>query len=41
MFYSRNLWVIAFPFLIYLASVGTYSISPRTAVALKVNVGHA
>ena len=26
MFYSRNLWVIAFPFLIYLTSVGAYSI---------------
>jgi len=33
-----NLWVIAFPFLMYLASVGTYLSSPRTPATLKANV---
>ena len=32
-----NLWVIAFPFLLYLGSVGAYSSSPQTA-ALPANI---
>lgn len=32
-----NLWVIAFPFLMYLGSVGTYLSSSRTPVTPKAN----
>ena len=34
-----NLWVIAFPSLMFLGSLGTYLSSPRTPVTPKVNVG--
>ena len=36
-----NLWVIAFPFLMFLGSVGTYLSSPQTVMTLKANVGIA
>ena len=34
-----NLWVIAFPFLMYLGSLGTYLSFLRTLVTLKTNIG--
>jgi len=34
-----NLWVVAFPFLMYLGSVGTYLSSLRMLVTLKTSVG--
>ena len=37
-FYSMNRWVIAFPFLMYLSSVGKYLSSTQTVVMLKANV---
>ena len=40
-FYSMNRWVIAFPFLMYLGSVGTCLSSIQITVALKPNINIA
>jgi len=38
--YSKNIWVITFPSLMYLGSVGMYLSSPRTVVTLKADVAN-
>jgi len=38
--YSKELWVVAIPFLMYLASVGVYPRSPKTAVTSEANDGN-
>ena len=41
MFYSRNPWVIAFPCLMYLSSMGRFSSFPRAVVVLEFNFDNA
>ena len=40
MIYAKNLWVIAFPSLMFLGSAGMYLSSPRTVVILRADVGN-